>query len=385
LSNNLGSVRLRGCDIYNIGYFFHANVVNMSEFLFLLLIGAVVFLVPAFILWRIIKRIVELKKRCLLAPIVGILSLTLAFYFFLIMVSLNKDASILDLLRNPRWYFFDYREFLFPLALGILPMVTTFLYGDRVFFHVFSKEKLILIPLLLLCAFPASLIGAGFYYGIFDVIPILGGENFSEAFFPLSDYPLGLFIFGSLLIAYCFSIFLFFSFFLPGKYKLLSWAIVVLILGSSMWVAESKPREMEKIISEAKTTGDITKCKSMVGKEGIEIKRYECFKEVAIVKKDESLCEKISIYVPQYPECYIQIALIKKDPTICGKIDYQWPREECYIEVAKIEKNPQLCGKIFFTGNRDKCYKEVATSKKDQTLCEKAGKYKQECYEYFGR
>jgi len=349
------------------------SIVFLLVISFVFLLASLVFLVSRFVLQQVIRRIKELKRKFLLAPVIGILSLIFAFSFFLMMISLNKDASILDLLRNPRDYFFDYQEYFFPLALGILPMVTIFLYGDRDFFLTFSKEKLILIPLLLLCAFPASLIGSLSYR-----------NDLTERFSPSSEYPLGLFIFSALLIAYCFSIFLFFSFYLPRKYKLLSWAIVILILGGLVWAVESKPRETERIISEAKITGDIAKCKSIVGKKGIEIKRYECFKEVAIAKKDENLCEEISTYDRRYKECYIEIAIIKKDPTICGKIDDQWshqlPREKCYIEVAKIWKDPTLCENIghcnkcdkeWSLTNRNECYKELAVIKKDSALCEK--------------
>jgi len=306
------------------------------------------FLVPVLVLWRAIKRIIELKKRCLIAPIIGVLSLTLASLFFLMMVSLNKGVSSFDLLRNPREYFFYYKQYLFSFALGILPMITIFLYGNKEFFLSFSKQKLVLIPLLFLCILPPSLVGAGFYYGILDVVPLFDGDKFPKAFFLSSDYPLGLFIFGALLIAYFLSIFLFISFYLSRKYKLLNYLIITLVLISSFYFAESKTltgKEIEDLFNKARITGDVEWCKKIIGEPiNIRLKQYECIKEVAIMKQDESLCEELPYFyekkkVGTYYECYEEIAKIKKDPSLCKN----W---RCYYELAPMVMDLELCNKI---------------------------------------
>jgi hypothetical protein len=65
------------------------------------------------------------------------------------------------------------------------------------------------------------------------------------------------------------------------------------------------------------------------------------------------------------------------DPKFCGMINNTWQRGECYSEIAKIRKDGSICDKVESIG-RSFCY---AVATQDLSACEKMdGATRDECY-----
>ncbi len=99
----------------------------------------------------------------------------------------------------------------------------------------------------------------------------------------------------------------------------------------------------------------------------------ECYVSVAKAKQDISICEKMeqNPYKAYKELCYSKVAFAKQDPTICVQIQYQNIRDDCYFSVAAIKENISICDKIQRNFNKESCYLEVASRKQDISICDK--------------
>lgn len=117
--------------------------------------------------------------------------------------------------------------------------------------------------------------------------------------------------------------------------------------------------------------------------------KEECFEEVAVLKKDYKICEKIKKtdnigehYNVNYLSCYRRVGFYSEDKNICSKIGQvqglkSLGHEEnpanyidyCYYNVAKYRKDSSLCAQIISLSFRNSCYFDVANYKNDSSIC----------------
>lgn len=83
-----------------------------------------------------------------------------------------------------------------------------------------------------------------------------------------------------------------------------------------------------------------------------------CYDSVFGSTKNSSIfeCEKFSEYYPN-SICYLNLAKIKKNPNLCEKVSGMY--QTCYWELAKILKNPKLCENINAICEKNQCLAEV--------------------------
>lgn len=109
--------------------------------------------------------------------------------------------------------------------------------------------------------------------------------------------------------------------------------------------------------------------------------RDTCYKKFATTQLNADLCIKIES-LSSKNECYRTIALSKKDYTLCEKLTLDY-RDSCYEEIAKITKDPSICGRIEDPHDRSFCYHSLETEMPAELRrCEKIEsiKDKKECY-----
>jgi hypothetical protein len=86
--------------------------------------------------------------------------------------------------------------------------------------------------------------------------------------------------------------------------------------------------------------------------------RDECLNKVANAWRNVDICHKIHNFYTQYT-CYKKMAVEKKDESICDRISapaITGFKDDCYIAVSKEKKDPNICGKIIDEYFRKKCY-----------------------------
>ena len=90
-----------------------------------------------------------------------------------------------------------------------------------------------------------------------------------------------------------------------------------------------------------------------------EYKKSKCITDVAISKKDVSICDEIEDDSQKY-YCYGSFAVFKKDPAICDKIPNVGDKDFCYSRVAIAKKDLSLCDKIQDINRKNFCYDSVS-------------------------
>ncbi|MEM5832268.1 MAG: hypothetical protein QXT38_03100 [Candidatus Aenigmatarchaeota archaeon] len=145
--------------------------------------------------------------------------------------------------------------------------------------------------------------------------------------------------------------------------------------------------------------------------EKVSLRKDGCYGVIAVIKQDEKICEKTKNKV----DCYIAVAKDTKDTTKCSQINEKEARAICYTSLAQewedekvcdeikdieetslvgkyacytivaLSKGPEVCENIKESSARAKCYFSVAVYVRDEKLCERTGQYMQECYRYFNR
>ncbi len=109
----------------------------------------------------------------------------------------------------------------------------------------------------------------------------------------------------------------------------------------------------------------------------------ECYYGVAIVNRNSSLCDRIQRELYKY-ECYENVARSRGDYTPCDNIPDQHYRDKCYCASTDYNKNLSICDKIQDQNCRYMCYGSVARAKKDTSICDKIQDQneKDTCYHY---
>lgn len=113
-----------------------------------------------------------------------------------------------------------------------------------------------------------------------------------------------------------------------------------------------------------------------------------CISSIAIQQKDMNICKQINQYLAEvYPQqseqekiyridwCLLGYALHTKDPTVCELISVS--KDACYRQMAVIFKDETYCMKLskeIMSNNpliaRDSCFEEIATLKRNKQICD---------------
>lgn len=120
--------------------------------------------------------------------------------------------------------------------------------------------------------------------------------------------------------------------------------------------------------------------------------KYDCYSQIAFVKKDASLCENVLI---GKPECYASIALETNDASLC--VNAGLAKRQCFVAAqtgnfddceeglqsrfckdAAVAKDPSICNEMNDLG--EFCYQNVAINTNTSSLCNKAGVGKDHCF-----
>lgn len=96
--------------------------------------------------------------------------------------------------------------------------------------------------------------------------------------------------------------------------------------------------------------------------------RQRCFSETAIALRDEEICKNVE----NYPfECFSQIALLKKQPSVCDTISDNEDKGMCYMQLVMEIGEERLCSDLKEPSVRDTCYFGYARKTKDNSICKK--------------
>jgi hypothetical protein len=120
---------------------------------------------------------------------------------------------------------------------------------------------------------------------------------------------------------------------------------------------------------------DITLC----AKISIEGLRDDCYYKAATKKVDESVCGKIA-FVSMKDNCFYEIAMDKNISTICTGIANKELQESCAQEVTIRNGNLTLCEMQNGSKAKDACYEKLSEIQKDLTICNMIEDNSQECY-----
>ena len=105
---------------------------------------------------------------------------------------------------------------------------------------------------------------------------------------------------------------------------------------------------------------------SSICKEVSRDQRQNCYKLIAEVKDDPSLCEEAESMADQ---CYGDYASDKKDSSICAKISDINYRDSCYDRLANQMGDAALCDKITNANQKDNCVFSMAMRFGDSSYC----------------
>jgi hypothetical protein len=111
----------------------------------------------------------------------------------------------------------------------------------------------------------------------------------------------------------------------------------------------------------AKRKGDLAVCDAI---KNLKIKCV-CYGNIALNKKDETLCDGCSGEVPceecaaYSGNCYSDVAWDKKDPSICGMIREPEPRDFCYDRLAWYKRDILICNAILDRERKEDCRADI--------------------------
>jgi len=161
-------------------------------------------------------------------------------------------------------------------------------------------------------------------------------------------------------------------------------AFGLIVIGSIILESQKSQKEGQAVGNSQATVKNENEC----GDNG------NCIRDVAVAKKDPSLCPKIRSISDQ-GECYSEVAIAKQDETICSKMLESYESESynrkksvyCYSQIARLKQDPSICEKYLGKGDNDACFLDVAKLNQDLSVCAKinpTSPYWQDCYRDVG-
>ena len=84
------------------------------------------------------------------------------------------------------------------------------------------------------------------------------------------------------------------------------------------------------------------------------VSRSRCYKDVAIAKGDQTLCDSSNSFKL---ECYNAVARVKKDVDVCD----EYPNAICYRDMAILLNDTRICDKIQDSRSKEECIESILT------------------------
>ena len=109
--------------------------------------------------------------------------------------------------------------------------------------------------------------------------------------------------------------------------------------------------------------------------------KANCYKELAYIKRDQSICDNIEVYGIK-DQCYTIVAIAKQEASICKNTEDPHYNSECYKGIAIAKNDLRICDEISSEAYKDGCYREFSKAKGNQSVCENIKKQgvKCDCY-----
>jgi len=120
---------------------------------------------------------------------------------------------------------------------------------------------------------------------------------------------------------------------------------------------------------------DVTICSNVNHSHVLEV----CYQKVAESKKDDSICNMIVNDDTTRKICLLNVAQSNQELTTCDYFENDIDKFYCYKQVAVEKEDITICHKIP-TASKDKCYAEIAAKKQDESLCSKIEGDNYNCY-----
>lgn len=110
-----------------------------------------------------------------------------------------------------------------------------------------------------------------------------------------------------------------------------------------------------------------------------EFERSVCFMNRAIKEGDESFCEENITFEDHRTMC---LAVIRADESLCEKISLESIKDGCFWNVAGEKFSGDICEKIMDEADREDCFYHMATDIRNETVCKKMsqGHRKDRCF-----
>ena len=101
-----------------------------------------------------------------------------------------------------------------------------------------------------------------------------------------------------------------------------------------------------------------------------EDKQYNYYEYQAKEDLNPVLCAKVGSDELDKDDCYHEIAILKKDASICNFVTFDSSdKDECYYDVAVSAKKSEICQNIQDLNSQNDCYFNVAKASQDYTVC----------------
>mgnify|MGYP001566258891 CR=1 FL=1 len=169
----------------------------------------------------------------------------------------------------------------------------------------------------------------------------------------------------------------------------------------SFYYVASGPVDVDKIVLKAMEQRDPSICSKIKNPDPIkwnseESLISECYYKIAHLLNDENICDSISISISATyrDSCISDIALVKNDYFLCEKINGQLNKGSCYNKFTQIGIDVSVCENVDDSNRgtelsgRDLCYIGSVKSREDITICDEKIKtlnYKDSCYTIIAR
>jgi len=143
--------------------------------------------------------------------------------------------------------------------------------------------------------------------------------------------------------------------------------LISIALISVLLIVACAPKKEERTWTPESATSiaETSNCDQYYG-EDISAKEY-CYKQVGVTVRDESACEMITNTIAA-SDCYRELAEIKQDLTLCEPVQAN-VKDLCYQSVARVSNIPEDCLGISEEWDRWKCLEEMGIKNNDVEAC----------------
>lgn len=135
---------------------------------------------------------------------------------------------------------------------------------------------------------------------------------------------------------------------------------LVIGIGIRYYLNPQEPAPENKIIDTTSNCGNISDIQE----------REQCYIELAVDKKDITICDKFLSGSPKMTGCYFQTIVKNKDLQV-NVCSIAQDKNDCYATFANINNDISLCDNLSDALLKDRCYQVMLIDNKDYNACNK--------------